>query len=211
MMSSVFLEVKCMCWSRYAFALLAACVSISGFAKSVNLYEQPQTTSKVVGTMPSDNPMVPIISSKDGQWMKVGNPANGAVGWVKSSDLTNNNQGFSFSQQTVNTGDGPKTTIQFGVPTTLSADQIKEMQKRQAEVQKSVQKIMDDMYSNIHRLYGNITTGAYPIFMPMIVVPAQLVQPTAPASSTPAAPVPAKPVPAKVSAPAVPPADQQPE
>src|SRR5476651_2828749 len=117
------------------------------FAKPVNLYDQPKADSKVVGTIDSSSSMVPIFTSKDGIWMKIGDPKNGNVGWVKVSDFNgNNNSGFSFSQQTVNNGSGPKTTIQFGVPQPMTNDQIKEIEKRQIEAQKNIQKIMQDIY-----------------------------------------------------------------
>jgi hypothetical protein len=164
-------------FSRLSIALLTTFLATTTYAKSVNLYDQPQPNAKVVGTIASDSPMVPIFSSKDGKWMKVGDPKDGTVGWVKVGDLSNNNNsGFSFTQQTINSGDGPKTTIQFGVPQEMSEEQIKDIQKKQAEVQKSIQKMMTDMYSDINKVYGNsavFPAGAYPVFMPIVVVPAQ--------------------------------------
>jgi hypothetical protein len=151
-------------------ALLATVVFSTASAKSINLYADPKADAKSVGTMDSNASMVPIFTSKDGAWMKVGDPKNGNVGWVKTSDLTDrNSSGFSFSQQTVNTADGPKTTIQFGVPQAMTDDQIKEIQKRQAEIQNRIQKVMQDMYHDLNTGYP----AGFPVFMPVIVVPPQ--------------------------------------
>jgi SH3-like domain-containing protein len=65
-------------------ALLAASVS---FAKNINLYEQPKTDAKVVATIDPAQGIVPIYTPDKSEWVKIGDPRNGNVGWVKSSDL----------------------------------------------------------------------------------------------------------------------------
>lgn len=161
-------------------------------AKPVSMYDQPKADSKVVGSIDSNSSMVPIFTSKDGAWMKIGDPENGNVGWVKVSDFSNKNgTGFSFSQSTVNNGKGPETTIQFGVPKPMSSQEMKQIQDRQLEAQKQIQKIMQDMYKSIYGMDASYPAGVVPIYMPVIMLPPQAVQPT-PAAPTPPAP-PAKP------------------
>jgi hypothetical protein len=178
-------------------AVLAVMTAQNAFAKTVNLYDQPQTNSKVVGTIDSESQMVPIFSSKAGDWMKVGNPKNGDVGWLKVSDVNSGkNSGFSFTQQTISTDDGPKTTIQFGVPQQMTPDEVKKMQERQAEVQKSVQKMMSDVYRDVSAQMNNPATypnGVVPVVVPMFFVASpQSIQPkkiVAPSKLTTPAPV----------------------
>jgi hypothetical protein len=165
---------------------ITSLTAITTFAQPVNLYDQPKADSKVVGTIDSSSSMVPIFTAKDGLWMKIGDPKNGNVGWVKVSDFTSSNHsGFSFSQQVVNSGEGPKTTIQFGSPKPMTSDQIAAIEKRQLEAQKAIQKIMQDMYTNVYgaqAVQAAYPPGVVPIYMPVIMLPPAVVQ--APAAKT---------------------------
>jgi SH3-like domain-containing protein len=178
--------------------LLSLLISPLVFAKPVNLYDQPKTDSKVVGTVDSSASLVPIFNNKEGDWMKVGDPKNGNTGWVKVSDFSENKpgmhaSGFSMTEQTVNTKDGPKTyrTIQFNNPTTMSPTEaqatMKKIQEQQAAIQKRSQEIMQNIYKDMNSLYmtnpAAFSNQAYPVFMPVIIVPAQ---PAPPANPKPA-------------------------
>jgi hypothetical protein len=190
-----------------ASSLLISLSLSNAFARPITLYDAPKAGAKSVGTIDSSKPLVPIFTSKDGDWMKVGNPDNGNVGWVKASELSaSSGSGFSFTQQTVDTSSGPKTTIQFGVPQPMTPDQIKEMQKRQMLLQQSIQKMTEDMQN----AYSNLPPGV-PVFMPVIMVPSISVTPLKPPTAKSIAPVPPVKVvapvpPVKVIAPAAPPA-----
>jgi hypothetical protein len=163
-------------------------LSASLSAKPVNMYEQPQTDSKVIGTIDSGSSMVPIFSSKAGDWMKVGDPQNGNVGWIKVNDVSASNTangvtstGFSMSEKTVNTSNGPKTyrVMQFGNTPPLSPEQSQavttEMQKRQIEVQKDTMKMIQSIFDSANavykanpNLYNNFT---FPVVVPVVAVP----------------------------------------
>jgi hypothetical protein len=191
-----------------ASSLLISLTISNAFARAVTMYDEPKAGAKSVGTIDSSKPLVPIFTSKDGDWMKVGNPDNGDVGWVKASDLSaGTGSGFSFSQQTVGTSSGPKTTIQFGVPQSMTPDQIKEMQKRQEQLQQSIQKMTEDMQS----AYSNLPPGV-PVFMPVIMVPSVSLTPLKPPAAKSIAPLPttvkvvAQPPPAAKAAAPTPPA-----
>ena len=180
-----------------ASSLLISLALTNAFARPITLYDAPKAGAKNVGTIDSNKPLVPIFTTKDGDWMKVGNPDNGDVGWVKASELgSGSGSGFSFTQQTVDTAAGPKTTIQFGVPQPMTPAQLKEMQKRQMELQQSIQKMTEDMQN----AYSNLPPGV-PVFMPVIMVPSVSVTPLKPPAAKSIAPVPTT---VKVVAPAKP-------
>ncbi|MDC0534223.1 hypothetical protein OAO18_00265 [Francisellaceae bacterium] len=65
-----------------ASALFAATTSL--FAATVTLYDQPESGSKSIGQVDSSQ-VKPFY--KKGEWLKVGDQANGQVGWIKSAKL----------------------------------------------------------------------------------------------------------------------------
>lgn len=169
--------------------LCVFCFAPLCFAKPITLYDQPKTDAKTVGTLNSEEGMVVIFTPKPGDWVKVGDPNNGNVGWIKSSDLSNSAAtagGFSFTQKITNTGKGPETVIiQFGIPKKLTAEQTqaltKQIKLQQENIQKNIQNMMNDMYKSFDTFWTN-----NPIIMPVVVVPApekkiEAKQPTVPA------------------------------
>lgn len=66
--------------------------------------------------------------------MKVGDPRNGNVGWVKTTDLGSgtDTSAITFTQKVIHDGNTPYTYqfIQYGQPQKLTAEQIKEMAQR---------------------------------------------------------------------------------
>ena len=171
------------------------------FAKNINLYDQPKNDAKVVGTIESTNTMVPIFSDKTGNWMKVGDPKNGNVGWIRVSDVTNaksdnNVSGFSMTEQTIDTKNGPTTyrTIQFGNGTPANPESaqaiIQKIQSQQSLIQQQTQKAYNDLYHDMAVLYQTnpnvFNSPGLPMFMPVIIVPQ-------PATSVAPAPGPTKP------------------
>jgi hypothetical protein len=167
----------------------AICTSLL-FAKPVNLYEQPKTDSKVVATIDSASNMIPILSAPGGQWMKVGDPKNGNVGWLKLSDVTNSkpgsmstSSGFSMTEQTVPTSNGPQTfrTIQFGNGDPMGTDKaqaiLQRLQKQQAEIQGVTQKMYNEYYRDMNALMQSnpaaFANTPFPPFMPVIIIPAK--------------------------------------
>lgn len=159
-------------------------------ANAITLYDQPNTTAKTIGTIDSEAGIIPIFTPKTGDWIKVGDPRNGNVGWIKSSDLhTAGNNGFSFSEHVISNGNGPSSyIIQFGTPKSLSNDQInnyvKQMQQRNQAMQKEMQHMMKDMFNNFDQYMMH-----FPIIMPVVFVP----QDTAPAAKKTAQPAAATP------------------
>ena len=140
-------------------AVLSSVFAFSALAKSVSLYEQPQTTSKVVGTIDLSAGVIPISTPNGGEWVKVGDPHNGNVGWIKSSDLSaGTTSSFSFTQKVTNDGKAPQTyKIEFGNMPTINTQQAEDLIK---SMQKSSQKMIQDMLNDTK-----------PIIMPIVIIP----------------------------------------
>ncbi len=163
---------------------LTALSSATVFAKTINLYDQPNATAKMIGTIDSEKGFIPIFTPKDGQWTKVANPQDGSVGWAKISDLTiDGKKGYTISQRVITQGNGPQRFIvQFGEPKPLTATQkeyIKKMQEKQQVFQQNMQRMMQDMFTQ----FNEISTH-FPSLMPVELVPEQQnktnTKPTAP-------------------------------
>jgi len=157
--------------------IIITLVSSICFAKSITLYDAPKADAKTVGTIDSDIGIIPIFTPKDDtRWIKVADPRNGNVGWIKNSDLSapGTTTKFTFTQQIMNNGKEPGSyqVIQFGTPqqkmTPEQTQMIKQMQERQQSIQKNAQEMVNEMYKNI----GNL-----PMIVPVIVVPESAVAP----------------------------------
>ncbi len=132
--------------------ILATLLSINlAIAKNINLYSDPKSDAKIVGTVDSEIGIIPIFTPK-GDWIKVADPRNGNVGWIKSTDLEGSGTtSFTFTQKS--TGNAKPQTyqiIQFGGPEKLTPEQTKAMMKqmelRQEMVQKNIQQLMENMF-----------------------------------------------------------------
>lgn len=156
--------------------LLLATLALSTgiFAKSITLYDQPNNTAKSVGSINLDSGVIPIFTPVDNKdWIKVADPKNGNVGWVKSKDMqgAENESTFTYTQKVMTTGNGPNAYIvQYGVPQKLTPEQsqavFKKIQEREQALQNDINHLMQNMYQNMHQLwYG------YPMIMPVLVVP----------------------------------------
>lgn len=171
------------CLIGLATALLASyCL-----AKNINLYDQPKADAKIIGTIDPSKGIVPIFSPKQSEWVKIGDPHNGNVGWVKSSELAsagNTSSGYSFSQEMTTQGNQPKSMImQFGQLPQLTPEQTdsiyKQAQEQSAIIQSRMLRMMQDIYNG-----GNMPM---PVIMPIVVMPQQMNTPTQNTNAPPAA------------------------
>jgi len=168
--------------NKLFFSLSVLCVltcPISLFAKSINLYEEPKDKAKIIGTLDSAVGIIPIYTPEKSAWIKVADPRNGNVGWVKNSDLgSSNSTEYTFTQKFINTGASPQTYqfIQFGSPTKMSPDQIqsilKSNQLQQEQLQKNINKMMNDM-NQLFQWNSSWATPNVPFMVPVIVIPTQ--------------------------------------
>lgn len=171
-------------------------ISSTVFAKEINLYDQPQDGAKAIGKVDLIVGVIPIFTSKDEKWMKVGDPRNGNVGWIKSNDVSDGGDAsISYTQRVINTGKGPTTyqLMQFGKPDNMTPEQSKammEQMQKQQELQKNVEKTIQSIVENVNTLYQQqkATSGNAPMVMPIVILPGQKPAPAAkqPTTSAPA-------------------------
>jgi hypothetical protein len=142
-------------------------ITPSVVAKTISLYEQPKMESKIIGSIDTTKGVVSIFTSKDGQWVKVGDPLNGNAGWVKSSDLGNGQ--FTFNMMKLGNGNQSYQVIQYGNVKPLTAAEVaeasKKMQLREEAIQKDMQHMIQDMFVNMH------DWEHFPMILPVMMVP----------------------------------------
>ncbi|HEX4044892.1 MAG TPA: SH3 domain-containing protein, partial [Gammaproteobacteria bacterium] len=160
-------------------------VSAASFAKEINLLDQPTANAKVIGTIDAAAGVIPIYSSKAGDWIKVGDPRNGNVGWIKSSDLSGKPgepAAFTFTQRITNDGKNPQTyQVIYGQPAKFDNKDIQNMlqklQLQQQSIQQSMQKAVEEMMNDFNKLYQLQTipadTNNFPIILPVVIMPQQ--------------------------------------
>lgn len=150
-------------------------------AKELQLHEQPKADAKVIAKIDTAAGVIPIYAPKDGQWVKIADPRNGNVGWVKSSELAHTNSSrttFRLSQETVNEGKAPVSyqIIQFGEPgrrlTTEQAQAIvKKMRMQQEAMHKSMRRMMYEMNYFFDEQWGMMDREVFPVILPVVVYP----------------------------------------
>ena len=154
--------------------LFAISSSSTCIAKAINYYDQPKAESKLLGTMDSESGVITIYKPKEGDWIKVADPRNGNVGWIKSSELGNTN----FNLNVINGNNGNQTyhVIQFGNVEPVTNEQVnqymKKMHERHNKMQQDMQKMMNDMMQDPWFGWGH-----FPMIMPIIVVPEKSITP----------------------------------
>lgn len=164
--------------------LFALCFASIAFAKEIPLYDQPKTDAKAIGTVDLSAGVIPIYTPKDNTaWVKIADPRNGNVGWVKSSDMSGaGGPTFTFTQRVYDNGKakGANTyqVIEYGQPQKASGQQlqdwVQQMQTRQRELQQELQYSIQQMLQQINTLSQHtldFTNQNPPIIMPIVVVP----------------------------------------
>lgn len=148
--------------------LSSACVvmllaSASASAKNINLYTEPKADSKVVGTVNSEHGVTIVFTPKTGDWIKVANPENGEVGWVKSSELGGN--GYNMRITTAGDGAHKYSVYQFGTGGAKYSQQQLEREMRLFEQQQRM------MQWHMAHMFNDMFYFPQPIFVPVMVVP----------------------------------------
>src|SRR5579885_1804616 len=146
------------------------------FAKSLNLLDQPQQNAKVVASVDLSDGIIPIYSPKDGKWIKIADPKNGNVGWVKTSDLEN--AGSTFSEFSFSEGPSNAKTyhvIQYGEPARkLTPEQARAIVKEQEARYQAMQRSMVSMMHEMNHMFEDEWMMSHPpMFMPVVFVPVQ--------------------------------------
>ena len=163
---------------------LASAVAMS-WAASVSLYQSPDVKSQVTAKVKTGQRLIPIFQSKDHQgWIKVANPTNGTVGWMKiqnnkpkpATKTATKKTENGFVQRTITTTEkeGPKTyrVIEYSGNEKLSNKQVEklmaQMEQRNAQMQQDMDRMMNDMRTNFFGFQPIITP---PVVERVVVVP----------------------------------------
>ncbi|MDF1654147.1 MAG: SH3 domain-containing protein [Coxiellaceae bacterium] len=145
-----------------------ALVSVVGasWAASISLYQTPDVKSKVATQVETGQRLIPIYQSKEHQgWIKVANPADGKVGWMKFPGAHNGthppkamakkaSDGFVQRVVTTTEKDGPKQykVVEYSGSEKLNHKQVQKliqsMERRNAQMQQDMNRMMNDMRTN---------------------------------------------------------------
>jgi len=158
--------------SHLFIALISLLFSVCIFAKTIPLYEQPSDTSKQIGNVDIAKGVVPIFSQNNGAWIKVGDPSNGNVGWIKSNDMSGEKgSAVTFTQRIINQGNGPQTFqyIQYGPQGQMSSQQAQALMQQVQAQQLQMQQAAQQMFQGFH----NWEMMFAPLVMPVVYVPVQ--------------------------------------
>lgn len=138
-----------LCASSLFFACAAAHADI------LSLRQEPNATSPVIATVDTAKGIMPIYSPKGSDWIKIADPSNGNVGWIKQSELSQANTASVMMKQETISSDGKSTgyTVQVGKPmdanTPKAQSNINDLQHMQENVKRNVQ----DMVKSMDQLY----------------------------------------------------------
>lgn len=150
---------------------------------TVKLYQEASDTSNVLATINLEQRLVPFY--KKGDWIKVGDPSNGQVGWINKEQYRNamNNivkqsvQTIYIEQNDENNGKPQITVYQNGQKVTgKQADEIyKQVQKQQENMQAHfmmMQKSMNNWMNQQMQMLNSPMTefSNLPVLQPIIIV-----------------------------------------
>jgi len=139
-------------------ALVALLIPALTHAASINLYDAPNDTAKVVGTIDLTAGVIPIYTPEKSQWIKVGDPRNGNTGWVKNSEMKDSHgNAITFSQKITDNGSSHVQSMQMNVGNQpLTPDQqaaLQHQQKFNAESLQRAQQTMDQALDAAKKTY----------------------------------------------------------
>jgi SH3-like domain-containing protein len=153
-------------WKNTAILLISLMLAPISYAQEINLYEQPDSKTKVVGKADTASGIIPIFKPQSGDWVKVADPRNGNVGWVKQSDINSANDSRTYQ------------IIQYGKQNKMSDAEIQAMVKKMQQQQELLQKSFQNIFNNMNKMFEDEwqrlkRDGASPIMMPIIIMPGQ--------------------------------------
>ena len=132
------------------------------FAQLVNLYYEPN--AKLIGTIDPQHGIIPIFQSKDKVWIKVANPKDGSIGWVKQTDLQATKT-FAISQAVIysDAAAPPSKIIAYATPAT--ADQQAIFKQLHEE-----QQAMQHWFHHMESSFFEPSPFFFPMILPVMVV-----------------------------------------
>lgn len=135
-------------------------VSSTVSAKTINLYSEPKIGSEVASAMNTEDGVTIVYTPKSGEWIKVANPKNGDVGWVKSSDL--GGKGYNMRVFTSNNG---YSVYHFGTGDNQSNQKQLENAMQHFEQQERMMQIY------VAHMFNDMFYFPQPVFVPVVMVP----------------------------------------
>lgn len=144
----------------FSFMLSAIAMALSSvaLANTVNLYAEPNDNAKVIDTIDVSAGVVPIFTSQDGVWMKVGNSKNGEVGWVKSNDLKSGPvipALFDYTHKVINNGNTQNAPqfIQLNSAPALTPEQQNKLIQGQKQIQQNMQNGAQEIMNGMQQIF----------------------------------------------------------
>ena len=126
---------------RFMVALLGL-ISFSALAATLSLYQNPDSKSNVIASVKEGQAIIPIFHH--GDWIKVGDPSNGNVGWVTKEALQKS--GYPQVSMSVSGTKDPKEVQKM----------MDKIQKQQEEFQASISHYMQQSTENMTKLNQNL-------------------------------------------------------
>ncbi len=150
---------------------------------AIKLYDEPNNSAKVLGSLNINQRLVPIFQ-KDG-WIKVGNPTDGTVGWINKDEYQqaidaaiHQNVQTIYIEQIDKNGKKPQITV-YQNGKKLTGDQAQaiytNIKKQQQEMQKNMQIFQQRMNSWMNQQMQVMNTPmlafpAMPVLQPVVIV-----------------------------------------
>lgn len=144
-----------------ALALMMVTVSVSVHAKSLELLSQPEAKSVTIATVQSGDKLIPIFMPEKSDWIKVADPKNGNVGWLKREDLGINSEPKIYEKRIEKeSGDKKKgpyhhEVFEYKGTEKLSDEQVKSLFEKMEQQQARMHKAMWSMYESMMSQFSN--------------------------------------------------------
>lgn len=143
--------------SSLAYADIGGIIQVQG--KNIALYAEPTANAKTVANVTVGQQLIPVYQQKD--WVKVANPANGEIGWVKQNDLQQTTPALShqavMQNYVITQQNGTdKKVFQIdakGDVQALKDEQAETVIKQMTEQQQQMQEQFNKMMSNARQNY----------------------------------------------------------
>ena len=161
-------------------------------SKGITLYEQPDSKSKVVGTIAAGNALIPIF--RQNNWLKVADPSNGNVGWVSNETLSQPNLPIirTFSQTIIRPGSQNNPMLPANALPSIDEQQVQEFLRNWQVQQKNMGQALNQLFNqsivNFNTLLRTFNEqeaqfANSPLLQPVQVTPATKATETQPAAA----------------------------
>lgn len=164
---------------KYIVGLFVALFVVTSSAFAFNVYDKPENNAKVVMTLKADESVIPIFYTEKKDWVKIANPKNGDIGWVKASELkapmviTKVTEGGVQQQVVIDKDKEPNvySVIQYSAPHEMTKEEtqkmVKDFERRQNTMRESMKKMHDDMQKMMQDMFKDFDD----MFVPVPITP----------------------------------------